>query len=72
MPGCRQCDNRERGVTRSGPFSEPYFARTEIWSAVGNYSDSLQDYLTGIQYARQANRDLLSYSIYFDKLVNVA
>lgn len=51
---------------------EPYFARAEIWASVKNYSDSLQDYLTAIKYARRANRDLLTYSAYFDKLYDVA
>ena len=51
---------------------EPYFARAEIWASVKNYSDSLQDYLTAIRYARKANRDLLTYSAYFDKLYDVA
>jgi len=50
---------------------EPYFARAEIWAAAKNYSDSLQDYLTAIKYARKANRDLLTYSAYFDKLYEV-
>ena len=53
-------------------YPDPYFARAEIWASVNNYSDSLQDYLTGIAYARKANRDLLSYSAYFDKLLDVA
>jgi len=53
-------------------FPDPYFARAEIWASVDNYSDSLQDYLTGIACARKANRDLLSYSAYFDKLSYVA
>ena len=51
---------------------EPYFARAEIWASVKNYSDSLQDYLTALQYARRAKRDLLSFSNYFDKLYHVA
>ena len=51
---------------------EPYFARAEIWASVENYSDSLRDYLTAIKYARRANRNLLSYSVYFDKLYDVA
>lgn len=32
----------------------------------------IQDYLTAIKYARRANRDLLTYSAYFDKLYDVA
>lgn len=51
---------------------EPYFARAEIWASVRNYTDSLQDYLTAIRYARTSNRDILSYSEYFDKLYDVA
>ena len=50
---------------------EPYFARAEIWASAKNYSASLQDYLTAIKYARTANRDLLTYSAYFDKLYDV-
>ena len=53
-------------------FPEPYFARVAIWAAAGNYPDSLQDYLTGIRYVRRANRDLLPYSAYFDKLLHAA
>ena len=51
---------------------EPYFARAEIWASVKNYSDSLQDYLTAIKYARKSNRDILEYSEYFDRLYDVA
>jgi len=51
---------------------EPYFARAEIWASVKNYSDSLQDYLTAIKYARKSNRDILTYSEYFDSLYDVA
>lgn len=51
---------------------EPYFARAEIWASVRNYTDSLQDYLTAIRYARTSNRDILSYSEYFDRLYDVA
>jgi tetratricopeptide (TPR) repeat protein len=51
---------------------DPYFARAEIWASVKNYSDSLQDYLTAIKYARKANRDILTYSEYFDRLYSVA
>jgi len=51
---------------------EPYFARAGVWASVKNYSDSLQDYLTAIKYARKANRDLLTYSAYFDELYDVA
>jgi len=50
---------------------EPYFARAEIWASVNNYSDSLQDYLTAIKYARTSNRDIISYSEYFDRLYEV-
>lgn len=59
-------------LPESERLPEPYFARAEIWASVNNYSDSLQDYLTGIKYARKSNRDLLSYSTYFDKLYDVA
>lgn len=51
---------------------EPYFARAEIWASVKNYSDALQDYLTAIKYARKSNRDILTYSEYFDRLYDVA
>lgn len=51
---------------------EPYFARAEIWASAKNYSDSLQDYLTAIKYARKSNRDILTYSEYFDRLYDVA
>jgi tetratricopeptide (TPR) repeat protein len=51
---------------------EPYFARAEIWATAGNYSDSLQDYLYGISIVRVSARDLLSYSVQFDKLGDVA
>ena len=51
---------------------EPYFARAEIWATAGNYSDSLQDYLYGISIVRVSGRDLLSYSVQFDKLGDVA
>ncbi|EAQ81611.1 hypothetical protein DSM3645_28557 [Blastopirellula marina DSM 3645] len=59
-------------LPESERLPEPYFARAEIWAAVDNYSDSLQDYLTAIRYARQSGRDLLSYSDYFQRMYNVA
>jgi tetratricopeptide (TPR) repeat protein len=59
-------------LPESERLPEPYFARAEVWASVTNYSDSLQDYLTAIKYARKSNRDLLSYSQYFDKLYDVA
>ncbi len=51
---------------------EPYFARAEIWASVKNYFAALQDYLTGIRYARSSGRDVASYAAYFEKLAAVA
>lgn len=59
-------------LPESERLPEPYFARAEIWASVKNYSDSLQDYLTAIKYARTSNRDIISYSEYFDRLYDVA
>lgn len=59
-------------LPESDRLPEPYFARAEIWASVQNYSDSLRDFLTGIRYARQSNRDLLSYSAYFERMYDVA
>ena len=53
-------------------LAEPYFARAAVWSSVGNYSASLQDYLTGIRVARATGRDLISFSEYFDGLNETA
>jgi|LSQX01.2.fsa_nt_gb tetratricopeptide (TPR) repeat protein len=47
---------------------EPYFARAEIWCAVNNYGNAVQDYLTAIKYVRSAGRDLASFSAYLEKL----
>jgi hypothetical protein len=60
------------GLPENERLPEPYFARAEIWASVNNYSDALRDYLTAIGYARNSNRDTLSYSEYFDKLYTVS
>ena len=51
---------------------EPYFARAEIWTSANNYVSAIDDYVEGIKYARKSDRDILTYSRYFDKLQNVA
>jgi hypothetical protein len=64
--------SENEALPESERLPEPYFARAEIWASVKNYSDSLQDYLTAIKYARKTNRDILTYSEYFDQLYDVA
>ena len=51
---------------------DPYFARAEIWMTVNNYVAAIEDYVVGIHYARKSDRDILTYSQYFEKLQNVA
>lgn len=51
---------------------EPYFARAEIWASVANYSDALQDLLTGVKYVRLSNRDLFEYRSSLERLHEVA
>jgi len=47
---------------------EPYFARAELWAAVENYSDAIQDYITGIGISRRRGASPSYYLQYVEKL----
>lgn len=50
------------------PLPDPYFARAEIWSLIGNHDGALRDYLKASQLALDAGQDLAIYRAYFLKL----
>ena len=49
-------------------LAEPYFARAELWAAVENYADAIQDYITGIKILKARGASPDKYLKYVEKL----
>ena len=49
-------------------LADPYFARAELWAAVENYADAIQDYITGINILKARGASPDNFLKYVEKL----
>lgn len=49
-------------------LAAPYFARAELWAAVENYADAIQDYITGVNILKARGASPENYLKYVEKL----
>jgi tetratricopeptide (TPR) repeat protein len=54
--------------TRPNPLPEPYVARAEIWSLVGNYDDALADYVKATEYLFKQKPTLIEQARYLARI----